>query len=96
MSGPIPPTAQSVDVSGPTKYAETLDALQYAPGGEDAAAVIASVSCRLVNTGDGEAAAVVDGLSFALKRIARLLETRGGVNEPQTDHAYRIAMYLTT
>ncbi len=87
----------------PESYAETMDILRYAdvlhtlrfPVPTSAPALIAAVSSRLLDTGDGEAAAVVDGLTFALKRIACLLETHGGHATPMPDEAYRLAMSLT-
>ena len=72
-----------------------MDVFQ-SPNSRDVAARTASVSTRLLDTGDGEAAAVIDGLVFAMKRIANLLETRGGHCERMPDEAYRIAMQLTT
>ena len=76
------------------KYVETLDWLQDSSPPRPSK-LTAQVSSRLLDTGDAEAAAVVDGLVSALRRIADLLETHGGHSEPRADDAYRIAMRLT-
>lgn len=78
----------------PDTYAETLDKLQTI-NYDRPSTITAAVSARLLDQGDGEAAATIDGLVFALKRIAGFLEARGGHNDPMPDEAYRIAMHLT-